>query len=84
MYNEESKKLAYEGDPQQGNALNGAAGSVQGGTPYRPPTLRESAEKSVEYHREQADKSAMALAFFRAHPEFDEFVRLVRLGSIQF
>lgn len=52
--------------------------------PYRPPTLREEAEKQIGYHREQADRFDLAAAFFREHPEFDEFVRLVRSGAIQF
>lgn len=51
--------------------------------PYRPPTLREQAEKSVGYHRDQADKHDRAVAFFRDNPAFDEFIQLIRSGAIQ-
>jgi hypothetical protein len=50
----------------------------------RPYTLREEAEKSAAHHGEQAQKHASAASFLAAHPEFDEFVRLVRAGAIQF
>ena len=65
--------------------IQGLASDMCGQTQsYRPPTLREEAEKSAGYHGDQADKFAKAAAFLREHPEFDEFVRLVRSGSIQF
>lgn len=51
---------------------------------YRPPTLREEAEKRVGHHRDQAEKADQAVAFLRENPAFDEFVRLVRAGVIQF
>ena len=50
----------------------------------RPWTLRDEAEKSVGYHRSQAEKHDRAIAFLRENPAFDEFVRLVRAGIIQF
>jgi hypothetical protein len=53
-------------------------------TPYRPPSMREQAEKSVGYHRSEAEKHDRALAFFRENPAFDEFIQLVRSGAIQF
>jgi hypothetical protein len=57
---------------------------AQANTLYRPPTLREEAEKQIGYHRDQADKADRAVAFLRENPAFDEFVRLVRAGVIQF
>jgi hypothetical protein len=53
-------------------------------TPYRRPSLREQAEKSVGYHRDMADKNDRAVAFLRENPAFDQFVQLVREGVIQF
>jgi hypothetical protein len=50
----------------------------------RPSTLREEAENKIGYHREQADRHDRAVAFLRENPAFDEFVRLVRDGVIQF
>jgi len=51
---------------------------------YRPASMRETAEKAVGHHREQADKFDRAAAFFRENPIFDEFIQLVRSGAIQF
>jgi hypothetical protein len=48
----------------------------------RRVSLREEAEHQVGYHRVQADKQDRAVAFFREHPEFDEFVQLIRDGVI--
>ena len=50
---------------------------------YRGPLQRELAEKSVGYHRAEADKADRAAAFFREHPEFDEFIGLIRAGVVQ-
>jgi hypothetical protein len=48
-----------------------------------PFTLRGEAEQKVSYHRTQAEKADQAAAFFRENPAFDEFIRLIRNGSIQ-
>ena len=45
-------------------------------------SLREEAEKQVGEHRAQADRADRAAAFFREHPEFDEFIQLIRAGVI--
>jgi hypothetical protein len=45
-------------------------------------SLREEAERQVSQHLEQADKKARAATFFREHPEFDEFIQLIRGGVI--
>lgn len=49
---------------------------------YRP-SEREQAEKRVGHHRIEADRADRAAAFFREHPEFDEFIGLIRAGIIQ-
>jgi hypothetical protein len=51
---------------------------------YRRPTLQEEAEKQAIHHSKMANKCAQAAAFLSANPAFDEFVRLVRAGVIQF
>lgn len=51
---------------------------------YRVPTLAEQAEKNAQYHFEEHAKSQKAASFLTAHPEFDEFIKLIRAGSIQF
>ena len=47
-------------------------------------SLRDEAAKSAQYHQEQAVKLEKAAIFFSQHPEFEEFIRLIRSGSIQF
>jgi hypothetical protein len=66
------------------SGLSGIADMCGQTQSYHPPTLGQEAEKHVIYHRDQADKFERAATFLREHPEFDEFVRLVRSGSIQF
>jgi hypothetical protein len=48
----------------------------------RRVTLREEAEIRVGHHRQEADKADRAASFFRENPAFDEFIRLIRSGSI--
>jgi len=49
-----------------------------------PYTLCEEAAKSEQHHYDEAAKAGSAARFLSAHPEFDEFVRLVRSGAIRF
>lgn len=68
--------LGYE-PAQCGQAVAGTCGCDA-----RRPSLREEAEKSVASHYEKAAKAERSLAFFRDHPEFDEFIQLIRSGVI--
>ncbi len=79
-----AEKMRYEqAQAQCGQAVQGIGGQTTNQQPFsRRPSLREEAEKQVGYHREQADKSDRAIAFFREHPEFDEFIQLIRAGVI--
>jgi hypothetical protein len=78
--------------PQGANAVpNGAYYGEQAaktcdvrGTAYRPPTMAEQAEKNADYHAEQHGKHRAAANFLVQHPEFDQFIQLVRSGAIQF
>lgn len=47
-------------------------------------TLAEEKLKSAEYHQEQANKQYKAFHFLRENPAFDQFIKLVRSGAIQF
>jgi hypothetical protein len=58
------------------------ANVAQGTT--RTFTLKEEAEKRFMDHRQSADKAERAIVFLSENPAFDEFVRLVRAGVIQF
>lgn len=60
-------------------------GAAQAGIPQtRPHTLQEEAERRAQDHYERAIKAQSAQVFFANNPGFDEFVRLVRSGVIQF
>ena len=74
----QQENMAAQAETAGGQAT--AGGVAQAWQPRR--SLREEAEKQVGYHREQADKQDRAAAFFREHPEFDEFIQLIRSGVI--
>ena len=57
-----------------------AVQGIDGST--RRPSLREEAEKSIASCYEQAARAERSAAFFREHPEFDEFIQLIRSGVI--
>ena len=80
MYNEHenAKQALHAANLQQAQTVG-----LCGSNSYRPPTLREQAEKQVGYHREQADKHDRAAAFFRENPVFEQFVELLRSGAFQ-
>ena len=75
----------YDEQKQQQQAA-AAPGLSQGGMcgSPRPFTLAAEAETRMREHAEAHDKHSAAYQFLTLHPEFDEFVRLVRSGSIQF
>lgn len=76
-----AEKMKHE-QRQMAPTQQAQCGQAVPGIGYRLPSLREEAEKQVGYHREQADKQDRAVAFFREHPEFDEFIQLIRSGVI--
>lgn len=77
MYSEQlNAKQAYDKTAQ--------CQTPMGGNALRGYTLLEEASKSESYHFDEAAKAGNATRFLSAHPEFDEFVRLVRSGAIRF
>ena len=79
---EEMMKSAQENMAQQAQCVQAIGSDTQGFAGTRRPSLREEAEERVGYHRIQADKQDRAAAFLREHPEFDEFIQLIRSGVI--
>jgi len=60
---------------------------VMGTAPPKVPSrlgysLRDEAQKRAMHHHDQADKAQAAANFLAMHPEFEEFIRLIRSGSI--
>lgn len=49
----------------------------------RAVSLAEQHTHQAQFHSGQAVKSRMAAAFFREHPEFEEFISLLRSGVVQ-
>ena len=85
-----SEKLQAQGAYENAKAAQprDMCGAVQsiGQTPSRlgEYRLRDEAQNRANQHQEIADKAQAAAIFLHEHPEFDEFIRLVRKGAIQF
>jgi hypothetical protein len=79
-FNEATEKLYAQEQQAQcgGQAVRGIG--VDTAQPWQ--TQREEAEKNARFHFERAGKAARAAAFFGEHPEFDEFIQLIRAGVI--
>jgi hypothetical protein len=45
-------------------------------------TAQEEAEKDFIYHSERAQKRGEAAKFLEQHPEFNQFIELIRTGAI--
>jgi hypothetical protein len=52
--------------------------------PYNPYSLQEEAARRAQGHYEEASKAQSAAVFFANNPAFEDFIRLVRSGAIQF
>ena len=52
--------------------------------PYNPSSLQEEASLRAQEHYAQAAKQQSAAVFFANNPAFEDFIRLVRSGAIQF
>lgn len=50
--------------------------------PQREWTLADEKEKSFQRHVFQAEKDKQAVDFLTKHPEFGEFIQLIRQGVI--
>lgn len=74
-------KLEAQTYKNQDQCATQAVGVCAGRAPY---TLCEEAAKSEQHHYEEAAKAGSAARFLSSHPEFDEFIRLVRSGAIRF
>jgi hypothetical protein len=96
MYDQREELYTKQKAEQAQCANNLNAGCAVGLDPSKPHlgdecstsayrlTLREQAEKNAGIHFDQANKHVRASVFLRENPAFDEFVRLVREGVIQF
>jgi hypothetical protein len=88
---EDRKKLAgiphpveqREGYAQAGVTEQQQVMGIQGNQGHTH-SLRDEALKSASYHQERADKISKTADFLTRHPEFEEFIALVRSGAIQF
>lgn len=85
MYPDQQVKTKMEAQKAYENQCatpQAAMGAVCGGT--FDPSLSAEARRSEQFHYEQASKAGDAARFLSSHPEFDEFIRLVRSGALQF
>lgn len=74
-----AEKMAT-GNTQETDPAMGLAGMTAQGAPY---SLRKQAEHNEYHYREKASQASAVVAFLRLHPEFEEFVHLIRSGAIQ-
>lgn len=65
-----------------------AEGCLQQSQGYSPlpstSSLLNEAQQRADYHSSESAKAQSAAVFFRQNPGFEEFIRLVRSGAIQF
>lgn len=47
-------------------------------------SLRNEAAEKAQHHSNKANQASAAYVFLSQHPEFEEFIQLIRSGSIQF
>ena len=52
--------------------------------PYRPATVMEQLTKSASFHFDEHVRAQQGASFLKAHPEFEEFLRLFRAGVFLF
>ena len=75
MCDYDNAKQGYYPQVQTGAVLAGG---------YSPrPSVREELEKCQAQASDEAVKREAALQFFRDNPAFDQFIQLIRSGSIQ-
>lgn len=76
------QEKAYDADQMSAqNQQNMKMGMGIAGSGYRPSPAEEAEQQAAE-HLDRAGKAQQAAAFLRAHPEFDEFIQLIRKGVI--
>jgi hypothetical protein len=63
-------------------ATTACCGQQETPSTYRP-SLKDEAAKSAQFHSDEAIKAAKAHSFLATHPEFDEFIQLIRAGAIR-
>lgn len=64
------------------NTAPGAVLGYQHSTSIPRPSLLHESVRRAQEHQEQAVKHERAAMFLSKHPEFDEFIRLIREGVI--
>ena len=58
---------------------------AQASTPSRLGySLRDEAAKRAQHYHSEGEKAQSAAQFFAMNPQFEDFIRLVRSGAIQF
>lgn len=67
--------------PQEYGNSKSCLGGTPASRPSRPSPLEEM-EKHLAHHDESFGRIAKGAAFLREHPEFNEFIQLIRTGSI--
>jgi hypothetical protein len=75
------EKASPPAEPYPDSTMCGQAVAGKATNPY---SLQEEASRRAKNHYEQASKAQSAAVFFANNPSFEDFIRLVRSGAIQF
>lgn len=67
--------------PMPADTCNKVSGAAIGRGYYKP-TPQEELEKAAHHHGEQLHLKSRGADFLRDHPEFNEFITLIRAGAL--
>ena len=80
--NQAAEKLKYERQAQQAKCGQAVRGIGCDTASANQSSLRQEAEENARFHAGQVERQSRAAVFFGEHPEFDEFIQLIRAGVI--
>ena len=74
----------YDAQVQQANADAGTYAKAMAGcgSSYQRPSALEEMEKNAAHQSEQLQLKSRGIDFLRDNPAFNEFITLIRTGSI--
>lgn len=70
-------------DTKSTGALSGGFSPAPSASPH-PDSLAGAMHRSLRHVQAQVSTLTAGRDFLMAHPEFDEFIRLIRIGAISF
>lgn len=81
MYDGPEQNLKQAQASPAEDKCNAGQAVLGGNYRYRPSPLEEM-EKQLAHHDEQMTLKSRGITFLRDHPEFNEFITLIRAGAL--